>query len=203
MIISIAGYLGSGKSTLNRALAAHYGLKSYSAGGFLREFGQEQGLSIREISEVAKTDGGMIDFMLEERSRKLGESEDQFVMDGRLPFYVIPHSLSIFLTVSPEVSAERIYGDFRETESFASFEEAANDIRARITAEDIRYMKYYGIHLYDLSQYDVVIDAESNTAAQVLDTAISAIDAWQARGPYPVASAPEAYFRARQHFLGH
>ena len=71
MIISIAGHQGSGKSTLNRALTAHYILKSYSAGGFLREFGQERELSIREISEVAKSDGGVIDFMLEERSRKL------------------------------------------------------------------------------------------------------------------------------------
>jgi predicted cytidylate kinase len=202
MIISIAGYLGSGKSTLNRALAAHYGLQSKSAGWFLREFGQEQGLSIREISEVAKTDGGVIDFMLEERSRKLGESEDQFVMDGRLPFYVIPHSFSIFLTVSPEVSAARIHGDFRETESFGSLEEAADDIRARIAAEDERYMKYYGIHLYDLSQYDLVIDAENNTAAEVLEIAIAAIDTWQIGGPYPVLPAPTEYFAARKQFLG-
>jgi predicted cytidylate kinase len=202
MIISIAGYLGSGKSTLNRALAAHYGLQSKSAGWFLREFGQEQGLSIREISEVAKTDGGVIDFMLEERSRKLGESEDQFVMDGRLPFYVIPHSFSIFLTVSPEVSAARIHGDFRETESFSSLEEAADDIRARIAAEDERYMKYYGIHLYDLSQYDLVIDAENNTAAEVLEIAIAAIDTWQIVGPYPVLPAPTEYFAARKQFLG-
>lgn len=76
MIISIAGHHGSGKSTLNRALVAHYTLKSYSAGGFLREFGQDRGLTIREVSEVAKSDGGVIDFMIEERSRQLGETED-------------------------------------------------------------------------------------------------------------------------------
>ena len=123
-------------------------------------------------------------------------------MDGRLHFYVIPHSFSIFLTVSPETSAARIHGDFRETESFESLEEATQDIRARIAAEDDRYMKYYGIHLYDLSQYDLVIDAENNTAAQVLDIAIAAIDVWQLKGPYPILSAPTRYFAARKEFLG-
>lgn len=139
--------------------------------------------------------------MIEERSRILGESENQFVMDGRLPFYVIPHSFSIFLTVSPEVSAARIHGEARQAESFASLEHAADGIRARRAAEDDRYMKYYGIHLYDLSQYDLVIDTESPTAAQVLDRAVQAIDAWSALGPYPVLPAPAQYFAARKQFL--
>lgn len=46
MIISVTGHLGSGKSTLNRGIAAHYAIKSYSAGDFFRELAQERGLTL-------------------------------------------------------------------------------------------------------------------------------------------------------------
>ena len=108
MIITLAGHQGSGKSTLAASLAAHYSLKKYSAGGLLREIASSRGQTILEISKDAETDGGVIDFMLEERTRELGEKEDNFVMDGRLPWYVIPHSCKIFLTVSPELAVDRI-----------------------------------------------------------------------------------------------
>jgi cytidylate kinase len=37
-------------------------------------------------------------------------------------------------------------------------EEASKNIEIRRKSEDERYMKYYGLHIYDMNLYDIVID---------------------------------------------
>ncbi len=71
----------------------------------------ERGISLMDISRDAERDGGVIDRILDERSQALGQTEDQFILDGRLAFHYVPHSFKIFLTVPPEEAAKRIYHD--------------------------------------------------------------------------------------------
>jgi cytidylate kinase len=111
MIITLAGHHGAGKSTLSKGLVAHYGLTSYSAGGLMRELAMERGVSLIDLGREAERDGGVIDRILDERSRALGEKEHHFILDGRLAFWCVPHSFKIFLTVPPEEAAKRIYHD--------------------------------------------------------------------------------------------
>jgi cytidylate kinase len=102
----------------------------------------------------------VIDAILDERQKKLWEIEDDFIIDGRLAFHFLPHGVKIFLTVESHEAARRIYHDEsrKSVETHFDIEEAARNIEARRKSEDERYMKYYGVHIYDMKLYDIVID---------------------------------------------
>ena len=160
MIITLGGHLGAGKSTLGKKLAEHFGYRQYSTGGFMREMASDRWVSIIELNQIAEKDGGVIDAILDERQKKLWEIEDDFIIDGRLAFHFIPHGFKIFLTVESHEAARRIYHDEsrKSVETHFDIEEAARNIEARRKSEDERYMKYYGVHIYDMKLYDIVID---------------------------------------------
>ena len=84
-----------------------------------------------------------MDFIIEERSRILGQHKSHFCIDGRLPYWVIPHGFSIFLNASLEVSAERTHTQGRSYELFASLEEACEAIHSRRQIDSHRYHAYY------------------------------------------------------------
>lgn len=171
MIITLGGHLGAGKSTLGKKLAEHFGYKQYSTGGFMREMALERGVSIIELNQMAEKDGGVIDTILDERQKKLWEKEDNFIIDGRLAFHFIPHGIKIFLTVTTEEAARRVYHDETRkwVESHFDIDEATRNIEARRNSEDERYMKYYGVHIYDMSHYDIVIDTTMKTPEEVFE----------------------------------
>lgn len=174
MIITLGGHLGSGKSTLGKKLAEHFGLKRYSTGDFMRELALERGVSIIELNQIAETDGGVIDSILDERQEKLWREQDNFIIDGRLAFHFIPHGKKIFLTVNPKEAARRIFADNTRNglETHESIDDAARNITIRRESENERYMKYYGVHIYDMSLYDIVIDTSEKTPEQVFDAVI-------------------------------
>ena len=63
-------------------------------------------------------------------------------------------------------------------------------------------MHYYGIHLYDLSHYDIIISTDTLGRDEVLAKAIEEIDALMSHRSPEKISAPEAYFVARKKYLG-
>ncbi|NCN22588.1 hypothetical protein GW934_03820, partial [Candidatus Falkowbacteria bacterium] len=46
---------------------------------------------------------------VDEYQKKLGETEDNFIIEGRTSWYFIPNSLKIYLDVSLEEGAKRIF----------------------------------------------------------------------------------------------
>ncbi len=174
MIITLGGHLGSGKSTLWKKLAEHFGLRRYSTGDFMRELALERSVSIIELNQIAETDSGVIDSILDERQKKLWAEQDDFIIDGRLAFHFIPHGKKIFLTVTPEEAAKRIFADNtrKGLETHENIDDAARNITIRRESENERYMKYYGVHIYDMSLYDIVIDTNDKTPEQVFDAVI-------------------------------
>lgn len=135
----------------------------------------ERGISLIDIGREAELDGGIIDHILDERQIQLGKSEDNFIIDGRLSFHFIPHGKKIFLTVNPEEAAKRIFHDESRSgvEDHTTIEHAAENIIIRRKSEDDRYQKYYGIHIYDMSLYDIVIDTTDKTPEIVFDEILS------------------------------
>lgn len=179
MIVSIAGRPGSGKSTVARALAARLGLDHVSAGDFMREMAVEHGVSVLEFGAIAEQDPE-IDRAIDGRSRTMGESADDFIIDARLAWYFIPHSIKVFLDVSLEVAAVRIFGDHRgsETEN-VDLVATMRNIERRAASESKRYDDYYGIDYLDPSNYDLVID----TSALDVDEVVEAIADFLAQVP--------------------
>ena len=181
MIITLGGHHGAGKSTLGARLAAHYGYKRYSTGDFMRGLAMERDISIIDLNQAAETDNGVIDAILDDRQRDLGNSEDNFIIDGRLAFHFIPHGIKIFLTVTPLEAAHRIFADATRqgVETHETIEHAVANIETRRASENERYMKYYGLHIYDMDLYDVVVDTSSQTPNEVFEIVIQSIDALQ------------------------
>ena len=53
---------------------------------------------------------------LDDKTIELGRNKDNIVMDSRLAFNFIPHSIKIFLEVSLDVAAKRIFNQKRKEE---------------------------------------------------------------------------------------
>ena len=181
MIITLGGHHGAGKSTLGVRLAEHYGYKKYSTGDFMRGLAMERGVSIIDIWREAEGDGGVIDAILDDRQKELWIKEDNFIIDGRLAFHFIPHGVKIFLTVTPLEAAHRIFADATRqgVETHETIEHTVANIETRRASENERYMKYYGLHIYDMGLYDLVVDTSSRTPDEVFDSVIQSIDALQ------------------------
>ena len=152
-----------------KALAARLGLDHASAGDFMREMAAEHGVSVLEFSALAEADSA-IDRAIDERSRKLGEERDGLVIDARLAWHFVPHSIKVFLDVSLEVAAVRIFGDQRgsETEN-VDLRATLRNIETRAASESKRYDDYYGVDYLDPANYDLVIDTSEMTVEQVVD----------------------------------
>lgn len=131
-----------------------------------------------DLGREAEHDGGAIDREIDDRQIRLGKVRDNFIIDGRLAFHFIPHSIKIFLAVEPLEAARRIFEDENRTglvESHASLEHAAENISIRRKSEEDRYQKYYGVDIYDFSSYDLVIDTTEKTPDQVFEAAVGFI----------------------------
>ncbi|MFA5051888.1 MAG: cytidylate kinase family protein [Patescibacteria group bacterium] len=168
MIITISGKPGSGKSTVAERLAADLGYKRYYVGAMWREAARARGMNITEFGALANRDAS-IDKEFEKKIEELGKREDDFVIESRTAWHFIPHSVKIFIDVTAEEGARRIWGaiqkknskDRTEEKHLTSLAAALESVRDRIAKETIRYQKYYGIDIFDPGHYDLFLDATS------------------------------------------
>lgn len=170
MIVTISGKPGSGKSTVAKALADRLGLAHRSAGELMREMAAERGMSVLALSAIAESDGGAIDREIDQRTRELGDTEDDFVIDSRLAWHFIPSSVKVFLEVGIEVSAARIYGQARGAEvENTDLLATISAVERRLTSETARYRQYYGIDWLNKRHYDLIVDTSALDVTAVVD----------------------------------
>lgn len=173
MIITISGSLGSGKSTVAKLLAKKLGYKHYSMGDFQRELAKERGISLLELSKLEEKDKSL-DKIVDQKQKDLGKKEDNFVIDSRLGFYFIPHSVKLFLEIDEKEAAKRIFNHLRPGEKEnATLEETEENIKIRKKSEIKRYQEYYNLDLHDKSNYDLVIDTTNISAEQVSEEVLN------------------------------
>ena len=176
MIITIAGKAGSGKSTIARGIARKLNLKHYSSGDFMRGMAKEKGISLAELGKIAEKDES-IDKEIDERQKKLGKEEDDFVIDGRLSAFFIPKAdFKIFLDCDDEVRAKRILGDDRGTENTNDIKETEEKIKKREDSEAKRYKEYYGFDYCDKNNYTVLIDTTELTPEQIVEKILKLVN---------------------------
>lgn len=174
MIITISGKAGSGKSTIAKIIAKKLRLKHYSSGDFMRKIAEEHKLTLIELSKLAETKK-WVDKELDNRQIKLGKKEDDFIIDGRLSWHFIPKSIKIYLDVTPEIAAKRIYSDKenRSSEGFTTFKDLIKKIKQRTNSEKKRYKQYYNLDYHNKKHYDLVIDTSKvdidNVVKKIID----------------------------------
>ena len=171
MIITISGDLGSGKSTVAKLVSEELKFKYYSTGALMRRLAVDMKLPLIELNELAKKDK-RIDKKIDDYQKKLGEKEDDFILEGRLGFYFIPHSIKVYLKVEPMEGAHRVLKHKRIDERFRTIEQAMRILKKRRELENQRYEQYYGINPGKLDQYDLVIDTTKIPATKVAEKII-------------------------------
>jgi cytidylate kinase len=167
MIITLSGIPGAGKSTLKNKLAEALNLKKYSVGDMRGKMAEERGLTIDELNTLGVTEA-FTDKEVDAFQTTLGEKEDNFVIDGRLSWYFIPKSVKIFLNVDPDVAAKRMFLDKQngkrpDEPDYGSVEETKEIIKKRLSSDQERFKKWYGVDFFDQSHYDLVLDTTNLT----------------------------------------
>lgn len=174
MIITLAGEAGSGKSTCAKNIAKLMNLTHYSTGDLMRQMADERKISLAELSKIAENDSS-IDKELDDRQIKLGKTEDNFIIDGRLSSYFIPHALKVFVTADINVRANRILSASRAEESFLNISDAIESIKQRKESEIKRYISLYKFNPYDLKIYDIIYDTSDKNLDNMINDLIKTI----------------------------
>jgi len=176
MIISIGGNQGSGKSTLAKQLAEALGWPRYYMGGLRREAAAKRGLTLAEYNKLGESDPST-DLEIDEYQKQLGETEDNFIIEGRTSWYFIPQSLKLYIDVSDEEGARRIFLANRDGEdkSMSTLDEVLLSVKNRKNSDRKRYLQFFGIDTYDLKNYDYVINTTNLTPSDVFNQAYGVI----------------------------
>jgi len=175
MIISLSGAHGSGKSTVAQKLAETLNWPRYYMGGLRREAAKKRGMTLAEYNKLGETDP-QTDREVDDYQKKLGETDDNFIVEGRTSWYLIPHSLKIYLDVSEEEGDRRVFGhlqqknDRNEDNNIESVEDVKESLRRRLASDRLRYQKYYGIDVNDVKNYDFYLDTTNLTQDEVFQS---------------------------------
>ncbi|MDD2779323.1 MAG: AAA family ATPase [Candidatus Methanomethylophilaceae archaeon] len=176
MRITISGPPGSGKTTACRNLSQTLGLKAVVFGTLFREMAKEKGLSLSEMGDLAERDPS-IDKAIDERLLQIARDNKDIILESRLSAHMLSRNgieaFKIYLDASLDIRCARVCS--REGEPL---DEAISVTEKRQASEAVRYMKYYGIDITDMSVYDLVINTDSLTPEQVLEKMLDAIEGW-------------------------
>ena len=179
-IITIAGALGSGKSSTAKGVASNLGYRHFSSGDLFRAIAAERGLTVIQINQQAELEHE-IDHAVDQRLRDMAEESD-LVIDSRMAYHWMPDSFRVFLSLDPKIAAERIFNQIKETgrksESANTVEEVYEGILERRASEQKRYSNLYNIDVLDLSPFDLVLDTSVDSLEEVTRKVVEAYQAW-------------------------
>lgn len=175
MIITLAGDVGSGKSTVIKILEKE--LENYEridVGYVRRELAKEKGLSIEEFNEWSVDHPEEGDKLVDDKIVKEVQKKRNVLISTRLGPLLYPHSLKIYLSVDPLVAAMRIFEEKKRVNDrnesvVKTIQEQQDKNEERMRNDDLRYKKLYNFSSYDKSQYDLVIDTTEMTPEAVAE----------------------------------
>ena len=173
--ITLTGDLGSGKSAVSKLLCDLTGYEYVSTGRIQRQLAQELGLDTLEMNRRADTDP-TIDERIDGIFVALGQDPNGYIVDSRMAWFFLPESFKIYLQTDLRIAAERILRDpARNSEQYASVEEAIEKIAARKQSENARFLLKYGADCGNLDNFDLVIDTSQRSQQQVAELILSGV----------------------------
>lgn len=181
-IISLAGDLGAGKTTVTKILQEILGYDVHRNGKAFRDLAISNGMDVTQFNEYVKAHPE-IDRKIEESARQAADEHEELIIDARLGWYAVPESFKVYMTVDMDEAAKRAFNDpnRKESENFATLEDQRNDIQRRFNLENERYFNLYGVHKEDKSNYDFVIDTTNISQEEVAKRIIAAFEEWLKR----------------------
>ena len=181
--ISLAGDLGSGKSTVANILISRLGAEYYSTGAIVRAIAEERGMTVTELNKYMETHPE-IDHEIDNGIAALSEDERFLIIDSRMAWHFTKGTFKVYLSCDSETSALRILHAGRKGESTSTLEEMIDCTKARRESEKKRYMEQYGVNIKDLNNYSLIVDTSVATPEQVADCIATAFERWQVDKSY-------------------
>ncbi len=176
--ISLAGDLGSGKSTVSKILTEMLGMEYYSTGTICREVAARHGMTVVEMNQYMETHPEL-DREIDDGLCALSDDPRPLLIDSRMAWHFVRDTFRVYLSTETAVSAARIFGAGRAEEHFATVEETEAKIRERRESEKKRYMAFYGVNNKDLFNYDLILDTTYTTPEQVAEEMARAFRLWK------------------------
>src|SRR3989344_1242371 len=181
-LITIAGSLGSGKSSTAKAVAKALDYKHFSSGDLFREIATKRGESV-EATNISAEVQKDIDHQVDELLERMGREENRLVVDSRLAWHWMPDSFKVFLSLDADSAAQRIFQDVvkknRVSEDAKSVEDVRASIERRFASEQKRYRSLYDINPTDPKNFDLVIKTKDNDLDTVVTIVLKSYEAWR------------------------
>ncbi len=189
--ISLAGDLGSGKSTVSSILIERLGAEYYHTGAIVRSVAEKHGMSVVELNIYMETHPE-IDTEIDDGLRALSEDERFLIIDSRMAWHFTKGTFKVYLSTDVQTSAWRIMNANRRGEHAGTLEDTVKDTLSRRASEKKRYYEMYGVDIKDLTNYDLVVDTTYITPDEVAELIVNGFRQWQADKSYKCAYvAPE------------
>ena len=171
--ISLAGDLGSGKSTVGAILKEKFGAEIVSIGRLQRSMAAEMGMDTCEFNRYQETHPEF-DKILDTRLASYESLCGNFIFDSRMAWHFVPSAFSVYLKCNAEEAAKRVVEAKRADEKYLSDEDAFEQLKERRASEIQRYKKFYGVDITDMSNYCLVVDTTGKTPEEVADLIVLA-----------------------------
>jgi len=185
-IITISGDPGSGKSTIAKELAKKFKAKRIYVGQIRRKIAKDKNMTLQELNQYAEkhpeTDVD-VDKKVAAQARQAAKKQN-VIVEGRTQFYFLPESLKIYIKVSLDEAAKRIWKDLQKQASkkernegdINSLAQLKKSIKQRIASDKKRYKKYYNIDHTQKSHYDLIIDTTKLNKKQAITQSLKKVE---------------------------
>ena len=177
--ITIAGDLGSGKSTVANHLISNINYRIESAGLIFRRLAEQHGMTAKEFNQFIESNP-KYDNMVDDTIKEMGEKEENIIFDSRLAWFFVPKSFKIYMYVDIDTATERIFNDKgRVSESYTDMATAKKEIIERRQSEVLRYKTFYNADINNYKNYDFIIDTSHAAKEEVNELVLSSFKAFE------------------------
>ena len=170
--ISLAGDLGSGKSTVSDVLKEKFSAEVVSIGKIQRAMAAELNMDTCEFNKYQETHPEF-DKILDGKLSEYEKLDGNYIFDSRMAWHFVPSAFSVYLVCDPKEAAKRVIKAKREDEAYESEDEAFLRLTLRRQREKKRYYDFYNVDITDMTNYDCVVDTTGKTPEQVVEEVIS------------------------------
>lgn len=180
MIISIGGNPGSGKTVVAERISKELNCDLIDIGGLRRKAAHEKGMLLEEFNAWSEKNPEVGDKFFDDFVKQEVAKKERCIVVGRLAFFLFPESLKLYLQVSPDEGARRIFLQKQQqntrNESIVYSVEAQQKILAkRMASDSLRYSELYGVDCYNPEHFDVVIDTTDISITEAVDAVLSVV----------------------------
>ncbi len=172
MIITFGGTPGSGKTTIANMVASELNYSFFDVGKMRRDAAKNKNMTIEEFNIWSDKNPKEGDIYFDEYVKDVVSKEKNAVVSGRMAYFTFPNSLKIYLSVSLDEGAKRIFNELKKNndrnESMVnSIDDQKKKILERMKIDTKRYLNLYNSDCYSEKNFDIVIDTTNISILKV------------------------------------